>query len=118
MLCRGGGVAGALHRLVDNEGGYCSSDFDEDGDDEDVRRTPDKRQQSATPRMRISPPTCDVAAVPFTDLGEPAGDDAAPIESGEEFHGLDIFDDESSTGEDVGGASVEGSGGCSNRDMS
>jgi hypothetical protein len=65
MLSRGGSVAGALRRLVDNEGGYCSSDFDEDGDDEDVRRTPDKRQQSATPRTCTSPPACDVAAVPF-----------------------------------------------------
>jgi hypothetical protein len=42
-----------------------------------------------------------------------AGENAAPIESGEEFHGLDLVDDESSTGEDVGGAAGEGSGGPS-----
>jgi hypothetical protein len=80
MSSRGGGVAGALRRLVDNEGEYCSSEFDEDGDDEDVRRSPDKRQQNATPRTRTSPPACDIAAVPFPDLGEAAGDDAVPIE--------------------------------------
>jgi hypothetical protein len=84
-------------------------------DDEDVRRTPDKRQQNTTPRTRTSPPACDVAAVPFPYLGEAGGDDAAPIESGEEFHGLDLVDDESSTGEDVGGAAGEGSGGPSER---
>jgi hypothetical protein len=83
MSSRGGGVAGAPCRVVDNAVGYCSSDFDEDDEDEDVRRTSDKRQQIVTPRTRTAPRAYSVAPVPFPDLGEAAGEGAAPIESGE-----------------------------------
>jgi hypothetical protein len=110
---RGDDVAGAPRRIVDCAVVYCSAEFDDDDNDEDVRRTPDKRQQSAIPRMRISPCAYNVAPIPFPDLGEAAGDGAAHIESGEEFDVLDLVEDERSGGEGAGGASGEGSAGPS-----
>jgi hypothetical protein len=51
--------------------------------------------------------------VTFPDLGVAPCDGVAPIESGEEFHGLDLVEVKCSWGEWAGGADGEVSGGLS-----
>jgi hypothetical protein len=69
MSSRDGRVASSPRRVVDEGDGYCPFDFDEDNEDEDESRTPNTRQNRATPRARPSPRASNCRGGAIPDLG-------------------------------------------------